>query len=317
VALPGWWAPLIIGGFFMVGTISTSSALFGDYCISMQASGEEVATWQSRMALAVTIPRIVAPLIGPMLATNMDESMRIVTLGTLLVTPAVLLLHVPREKEDRRLPTFSELLNVRAARTPAASWYFGWCFLGVFLFNVCTTLLGPLFTKRFGSDARPRGQVQSAAAMGSVIGFLLSGPVKQRFGTPHPTNLISGFLFFTFVGRAAMFASANFWVHLWANFLFGVMGIGVIGPIKDSMPLLFVPADELGGFIGVQRAVESLSGVAGPFFAGLIGDSMGYNLLTLSCVSFYLCVPLYAYLGYPKYMQPAIERALSEREKAD
>lgn len=85
-----------------VGTISTSSALFGDYCISMQASGEEVATWQSRMALAVTIPRIVAPLIGPMLATNMDESMRIVTLGTLLVTPAVLLLHVPREKDQLR-----------------------------------------------------------------------------------------------------------------------------------------------------------------------------------------------------------------------
>jgi len=318
VGLPRYWTPLIVGGFFMVGTISTVSALFGDYCISMKASGEEIATWQSRMALAVTIPRIVAPLLGPMLATNFDESMRLVTVGTLLITPAVLFLHPPRERKERqKMPSISELLNVRTARTPAALWYYGWCFLGVFLFNVCATLLGPLFTERFGMDAGLRGQIQSAAATGSVIGYLFSGPVKQRFGTPHPTRLISGFLFFTFVGRAGMFLSANFAVHLTANFLFGFVGIGIIGPIKDSMPLLFVPTDELGGFTGIQRAVESFSGVLGPAFAGLIGGSLGYNLLTLLCVAFYLTVPLYAYIGYPRYMQPAVEHAQAERAKAD
>merc|ERR1719336_2042878 len=111
------------------------------------------------------------------------------------------------------------------------------------------------------------------SGLGAVVGSVSSAPIVARFCEPHPHYLLSGFMIVTFTMRVIQFTTSSYPLFLLSMFVFAFMGVGVVNPIRGSLPSQFVLESEIGGCLGLKAAIESISGIVGPALAAGIGIS--------------------------------------------
>jgi len=316
IIFPAAQWPLVLNPFFGTGASGLIKSMFTDYCISMQATMAETSSWMGSQMLLMMVSVAIGPIVGPKLASSFEHILALYFVTMLVTSPLLLLLHKPVVEQQEQHWTFRDFMDLKVARTPAGIWYLVWSFLLVFIYHVLQTILMPSLLPRFGADVAMMGQLQTVTGLGGMLGTIISGPIARRLCKPHPTNLISSFMVVTCSMRIVMLSCSTFFVYNVAMFIFAVAGIGVISPVRSGLLVQFVDADEVGGFVGLKEAVESLSGILGPAAAGGIGapGKDNVNILFWLVFSLYLFTPFYAFFGYPRFVQPQVERVAETRK---
>ena len=190
-----------------------------------------------------------------------------------LLPPSTVSPEVAAARADSKKPTdkvagnpLFAFLHLPAARLPGARLLF---FMRAFMalaFHVFMTVWTVSLKERFSF-----GPKDHANFMGWVgLWYALSqGFLAQRFISDNPTNVLLWCTVGLSAGRLlAMLTSSLALVYgLMAAV---IVALGIINTAMSSACARLADADQVGGLIGVTEAVESLAGLVGPAFGGLL-----------------------------------------------
>eukprot|EP00930_Biecheleria_cincta_P095506 TRINITY_DN87464_c0_g1_i1.p1 TRINITY_DN87464_c0_g1~~TRINITY_DN87464_c0_g1_i1.p1 ORF type:complete len:341 (+),score=36.14 TRINITY_DN87464_c0_g1_i1:252-1274(+) len=231
-----WFTAGLAGSLIAAGIACVTKAVTHDHSIATGASPADTAQWLAVAQAVCGIAGAVGPAISPLILSNREQALFLIFALDVVCYPCIFLLRGTPKKAVERRWTLRDFLDLKSMRSPGGLFFLGWVFLMVMIFNVCQTILGPLLRHRFNPDAQMYGMLQSMQGIGIILGTTLSAPLVRYFCPQRPQILLSSFMMMTIIARMLMFWTSSWQQFLVAHCVFAVFGIGVIGPIRNSIP---------------------------------------------------------------------------------
>lgn len=273
-ALPAVFAARILDGL-TGGNITVAQSYIADVT---DASGR--AKGLGLIGAAFGLGFILGPLFGGLLATVSLATPAFVAAGIAAANLVLIGFVLPesltaeRREEMARNPRrrVSARLLLEALRTPRVGTILHVTLFYSFSFVMFQTMFSVWASARLGVDAQTRGYllayvgVLAALVQGGLIGVLTA-----RFRETHLMLAASLLLAGGFVLWAI---TPGVW-FLVAALIPLALGGGIMGTMNRSLLSKSVPAEEIGGTLGLSTSIESLNGVIAPAVGGALLPLLG------------------------------------------
>ena len=213
--------------------------------------------------------------------------------------------NVDRSKRDRSHPLSPRNL-VRVFGYPLIGGCLVIVFLVIFAFSNFETTFAQLLRLKFDMSMSTIGWVfVYAGVFGAIVQGGLVGRLARRFG--EQKLVVVGVLIAAVAGGALPFAdSIN---QLLAALAVLAVGHGLAAPSLSALTSGLVPADEVGGVMGVYQGVSSLARIVGPFWAEWAYGSLGFASPYLSAAAAYAAAMLVAAAAFRRLSKRPIAAA--------
>lgn len=170
------------------------------------------------------------------------------------------------------------------------------CFLIIVLDGLDTTSIGfvaPLLTKEWGLDRAAFTPAFVATNVGALIGYLICGPLAQRFGS----RSVGALSVVLFGGGTALTALAYNVPSLTALRFFSAIGLGAVLPIAITAATQVFPMQKRPAVAMFIATGLSVGVVFGGLTAGPIMQALGWHaIFLLGGLAPFLLLPLFIYV---------------------
>lgn len=223
---------------------------------------------------------ILGPLFGGLLSQISLAAPAFVAAGLAAINLALISLVLPESlSEENRgdlaanpRRRFSPRLLLEALKTPKVGAILHITLFFSFAFVMFQTIFSVFAQQRLGVDAATRGYLLAyvgilvAGVQGGLIGVL-----TKRFAEHHLALGASLLLVLAFLLWAI---SPTIWFLMIALVPMAIGG-GIMGTVLRSMLSKSVPAEEIGGTLGLSISLESLNGILAPAVGGALLSLLG------------------------------------------
>jgi MFS family permease len=324
-SLEGMWLSLIPGALFQQN-FNVLKALFSDYhdevavahgSSTKQASSDRAAS-VGLLGMAVGLSFMMGPLAGATILTTFEHSTWAAIIATVL--SLILVLRLPQskpiknDKTDEQSPSkksFWSMLNVPAARTPAAILFMSIRVCMAMAFHIFQTIWTASLKSRFDFGPADHGKFMSfigltyALSQGFVAKYLL-----RAFGANTPKDRVRVVLACCAalgLGRYVAFET-NSLVVVYAMFGLIVTALGVVNTVLTADTSRLASSEEIGGVFGILAAVENAAGMLGPILGGLLAYIHPIRAPLLAVVGLYVVVFALVWWGYERLVLKSHEK---------
>eukprot|EP00544_Gedaniella_sp_CCMP2646_P003907 CAMPEP_0202480432 /NCGR_PEP_ID=MMETSP1361-20130828/425_1 /ASSEMBLY_ACC=CAM_ASM_000849 /TAXON_ID=210615 /ORGANISM="Staurosira complex sp., Strain CCMP2646" /LENGTH=442 /DNA_ID=CAMNT_0049107863 /DNA_START=53 /DNA_END=1381 /DNA_ORIENTATION=- len=324
-SLEGMWLSLIPGALFQQN-FNVLKALFSDYhdevavaheSSTKQASSDRAAS-VGLLGMAVGLSFMMGPLAGATILATFEQATWAAIIATVL--SLILVLRLPQskpmknDKTDEQSPSkksFWSMLNVPAARTPAAILFMSIRVCMAMAFHIFQTIWTASLKSRFDFGPADHGKFMSfigltyALSQGFVAKYLL-----QAFGANTPKDRVRVVLACCAalgLGRYVAFET-NSLVVVYAMFGLIVTALGVVNTVLTADTSRLASSEEIGGVFGILAAVENAAGMLGPILGGLLAYIHPIRAPLLAVVGLYVVVFALVWWGYERLVLKSHEK---------
>ena len=314
-SLEGMWLSMIPGALFGQN-FNVLKALFSDYhdkvadeSSTKQAPSDRAAS-VGLLGMAVGISFMVGPLAGATILPTFEHATWAAMIATVL--SLVLVVRLPQIKSIKNDTNneqsaskngFWSMLNVPAARTPAAILFMSIRVCMAMAFHIFQTIWTTSLKSRFDFGPADHGKFMSfvgltyALSQGVVAKYLL-----QSFGANTPKDRVRIVLACCValgLGRYVAFQTTSL-VVVYCMFAFIVMALGVVNTVLTADTSHLASSEEIGGVFGILAAVENAAGMLGPILGGLLAYIDPIRAPLLAVVGLYVLVFALVWWGYER-----------------
>jgi hypothetical protein len=285
-SIQGMWISMIPGALFQQN-FDILKALFSDYhdTVAEESSSEskpsDRAASVGLLGMAVGLAFMAGPLAGATILSTYEQATWVAMVATAI--SFVLIVQLPgrerivngdrKEKATNKESGFWNMLNVPAARSPAAMLFMTIRVCMAMAFHIFQTIWTVSLKSRFNFGPSDHGKFMSfigltyALSQGFVAKFLLS-----KLGGNAPRDRVRVVLASCVAlgaGRYVAFHTSSI-VVVYAMFAFIVTALGVVNTVLTADTSQLASSEEIGSVFGILAAVENGAGMLGPILGGAL-----------------------------------------------
>jgi MFS family permease len=321
-SMPLLWLS-VIPGSLLAHNFTIAKALVADL-----APPEERAGVMGKLGLAAGLGFMVGPLVNPFVTTRMQACMfatgvNLFSVLTIFQLPAKAATAAHGE-EKKAAPkglgavftTVWEAIKevfVLAVAAPASARVILVLRFGLSIgFHLFYTVMQMLLKDRF--HFQPADYSNYFAFIGLTYAFsqLVSRGIINRFGKDQ-TMLLVICLFSLLAGRLVSAITTNT-VVFYSAIAFTIFALGIVNTSVNTTITRIASDSNVGGLMGVLDTSEKLAGIVGPAIGGALYAYYHFAPVIVVCAG-YVVLALIVYVGFPRYVIPAIDN--KEKESAE